>query len=261
MAPVLKVDPNNGNSLDKAKTAEQVIAEEAARIQALAEYKERVKTKKPRKAKATVEPEEVLATPSITIVKKDIPVKVNPFTAPNGEINVEELIEPLNAVLKQVEDTLKLITKGYKLTGEDNKFTTKVSIPDKFQYKPGVTHIKNNKEEAFNLNKPGVVSLNYNETAKDMYIDRVALKPLDVKELLKYPDKAYEAVKDLVVDNMFKNLWEAKKLDPKKKYFGTTIATLKRPGMGENYCFKTSGDVDFLEIRLFSDATELPEGK
>jgi len=268
MAPVMKYNPETGESLDKAKTPEEAAAEEAARLKALAEYKERVKARKPRKKKVVEEeedlPEPVLiksnGQPPIVIKPgKVVPVKVNPFEAPNGEIPAESLIEPLNAILKDIERALQLITKGYKLDN-DGAMTNKVSIPEKFEYKPGVTRIKSNNQEAFNLNKPGIASLNYDNLYKDTYVDRVALRPLDVKELLKYPDKAYELLKDLIIDNMWKNLWETKQLDPKKKYFGNTIGTIKRPGMGETYCSVVSGDFDFIEIRLYSDATPLPEG-
>lgn len=268
--PVLKVNPETGESLDLAKTPEQAKAEEEARAQELAEYKERVKTKKPRKKKIVVEdeeedlPEPVLikshGQPPIVIKPGKItPIKVNPFTASNGEINAEALIAPLNAILKDIEHSLQLITKGYKLDN-DGAATNKVSIPDKFQYKPGITRIKSNNQDAFNLNKPGIASLNYNDLLKDTYVDRVALRPLDVREILKYSDKAYELLKDLVIDNMWKNLWETKQLDPKKKYFGNTIGTIKRPGMVDTYCSVVSGDFDFIEIRLYSDATPLPEG-
>lgn len=254
MAPVLKADPRNGESLDKSKSPEQVAAEEAQRIKDLAELKERIRNKVPRKKKAVVEQE----APVIALKKVEIPVKVNPFLASNGEINAEELVEPLNTILKDIEHSLQLITKGYKLDG-DKLFSSKVSFPDKFEYKPGVTRVSG-KEQAFNLNKPSIVSLTYDDFHKDVYVDRVALKPIDVKELLKYPDKAKELLKTLIIDGMWKNLWETKQLDPKKKYFGNTMGTLKRPGMGETYCFVVSGDVDFIEIRLYSDATPLPEG-
>lgn len=262
--PVLKVDPNTGESLDKAKTAEEAKAEEIQRAKDLTELKERIKNKIPRKKKEKALPEPMLVkadgqTPIVIKPGEPIPVKVNPFTSPNGEINAEELIEPLNAILKDVEHSLQLITKGYKLVA-DKTYTHKINLPEKLQYKPGVTRI-NDGSEAFNLNKPGIVNLDYKDLHKDMYVDRVALKPIDVRELLKYPDKTRELLKDLVIDNMWKNLWEAKQLDPKKKYFGSTIGTLKRPGMGDRYCHVVSGDVDFIEIRLYSDATSLPEGK
>ena len=252
--PVLRVDPNTGESLDLSKTAEEAKAEEIQRTKDLAELKERIRLKKPRKKKEVVE-EPKSAGP---VLVKDVPVKVNPFTSPNGEINAEELVEPLNAILKDVEHSLQLITKGYKLVSSE-PYTSKINLPEKLQYKSGVTRI-NDGSEAFNLNKPGIINLDYKDLHKDLYIDRVALKPLDVRELLKYPDKTRELLKDLVIDNMWKNLWEVKQLDPKKKYFGIAIGTLKRPGLKDSYCSVVSGDIDFIEIRLYSDATPLPEG-
>lgn len=262
MSPILRVDPNSGESLDKNKTTEQAVQEEAARVQALADYKERVKEKKPRKKKS-IEPEVIVdAKPETGIVIKaaaPIPVKVNPFLAPNGEINAEELIEPLNVILADIEHSLKLMTKGYKLENDGKMFSTTMDIPKEFEYKPGVTRISSSGEDAFNLNKPSVVSLKFDKLNKDIYVDRVALKPLDIRELLKYPEEAKKTLKTLVIDGMWRNLWETKKLDSKNKYFGTTVASLKRPGMGERYVMVSSGDIDFLEIRLYSDITELPK--
>ena len=51
MAPVLKVHPETGDSLDKAKTSEEAKAEEVQRVKDLAELKERIKNKIPRKKK------------------------------------------------------------------------------------------------------------------------------------------------------------------------------------------------------------------
>lgn len=263
--PVLKVDPNTGESLDKAKSAEQAKAEEVQRAKDLAELKERIKNKTPRKKKEKTLPEPVLikskGQPPIVIKPgQPIPVKVNPFLAPNGEIIVDDFLEPLNAILKEIEHSLQLITKGYKLDNDGKVLSTKISLPKEFEYKPGVTRVSSG-EEAFNLNKPGIVSLKYNDVHKDVYVDRIVLKPLDVRELLKYPEEAKKLLSKLIIDGMWKNLWETKQLDSKKKYFGSTVATLKRPGMGENLCFKSVGaDIDFVEIRMFSDITELPKG-
>lgn len=258
--PVLKVNPTTGESLDKTKTPEEAAAIEAARVKALEEYKERVKTKKPRKKKV-VEEEEVQVTPKILVVKKDIPAKVNPFEAPNGEINAEELLVPLNALLKAVEDKLKLITQGYKLTGVSTDAFTKLSLPKEFEYKSSVTRVKDG-SEAFQLVKPsGITSLKYTDLNKDVYVDRIFLKPIDVRELLK-SDKAFEILRAVVIDGMWKNLWETKELDPKKKYFGTEVARINLGGpLKDQYCVhNTTYDEAMIEIRMFSDITELPNG-
>lgn len=264
--PVLKADPRTGESLDKAKTPEQVAAEEEARVKALAEFKERVKLKKPRKKKEVVTEEVLVAAdkeaPVIVVKKIDIPVKVNPFEAPNGEVNAEELIEPLNAIIKDVEHSLQLITKGYKLDNKGTDMFSKLSLPKSFEYKSSVTRVSSG-AEAFNLVKPsGVTKLTYQEFQKDVYVDRVFLKPVDVKELLKDKDKATELMKNLIIDGMWQNLWNTKGLDSKKKYFGTEVARIKLPGVKDQYCFhNTTYDEAMIEIRMYSDITELPKGK
>lgn len=261
--PVLKVDPTTGESLNKAKTKEQAAEEEANRLKALAEYKERVKEKRPRKKKV-VEETEVVAKKDVGIIAvkaaEPIPVKVNPFLAPNGEINAEELIEPLNVILEEIEHNLQLMTKGYKLTGDSNDILSALELPKEFKYIPSVTR-SNTGEEAFNLVKPnGITKLEYDKLNKDLYVDRVFLKPVDIKELLKYPDKAKDLLKKVIIDGMWKNLWETKKLDSKNKYFGTKVASIKRTGPVKGYAYaNTSYDEAMIEIRMFSDITLLPK--
>ncbi len=261
--PILRVDPNTGESLDKAKTAEQAVAEEAARVEALAEYKERVKEKKPRKKKA-IEPEVIVeAKKEAGIVIKaaaPISVKVNPILAPNGEINAEELIAPLDAILEEIEHSLQLMTKGYKLSGDKADILAPLNLPEEFEYKPSVTRVSS-EEEAFSLVKPtGITTLKYKKVNKDLYVDRVFFKPIDIKELLKDGDKAKELLKKVVIDGMWKNLWETKQLDSKKKYFGTTVARIKRLEPINGYsAVNHSYDEAMIEIRMFSDITELPK--
>lgn len=260
MSPVMRVDPNTGESLDKAKTVEQAAHEEASRLKALEEYKQRVKTRKPRKKK--IVDEDIEIKPGIVLVKKDIPVKVNPLEAPNGEVVVEELLEPLNTILDEIEHKLQLITKGFKIKRDPGG--SKIKIPKEFVYKPGVTRV-NDGEDAFTLVKPsGVTSLKFDDFKKDVYLDRVLLNPIEIRELLKYPDKAGELLENLVIHSMWKNLWETKKLDSSKKYIGNHVGTLKRPSSVEgdkNYARKYTGDIDFIEIRLYSDITLLSEVK
>lgn len=255
--PVLKINPSTGESLDKTKTVEEIAAEVEAQTKALAEYKERVKTKKPRKKKE--EPTETGV--AIKVVKQDIPVKVNPFLAPNGEINVEELLEPLNAILKDIEHGLQLLTKGYKVQNQDSSLSGKVDLPKEFEYKPSITRVQNG-EDGFLLTKPsGMTSLKYDKLNKDVYVDRIFLKPIDIKELLKYPEKAKTLLNTLIIDGMWQNLWNTKQLDSKKKYFGTKVATIQRTGSSTDFCTNnTTYDEAMIEIRMFSDVTPLPEG-
>jgi len=259
--PVLKIDPTSGESLNKAKTKEQVAEEEAARLKALADYKERVKEKKPRKKKAVEEPE-IEATKETGIIVKaavPIPVKVNPFLAPNGEINADELIEPLNTILEEIEHNLQLMTKGYKLSANTTDAISALDLPKEFKYIPSVTRITDG-SDAFNLVKPnGITKLEYDKLNKDIYVDRVFFKPLDIKELLKYPEKARELLKKVIIDGMWKNLWETKKLDSKNKYFGTKVASIK--GVTTICHVNTNYDEAMIEVRMFSDITPLPEGK
>lgn len=232
--PVLKIDPSTGKSLDISKTTEEIQAEAIAKPK---------KIRKPRKEKIVVE------------VKEAPVVKVNPFTAPNGEIVVEDLLAPLNDILKDSEELLQRLNKDFKLDEKAN-VTTKIQLPKKFEYKQGVTRVRSNGEDAFNLNPPsGITSLKYGDVFKDLYLDRIMLSPLDIKECLKYPDQAKEVFRDLIMD-MYHNLMKTKSLDKKKKYCGSTVATLKRPGFGNEYC--RNRDDQYIELRLYSDITELP---
>jgi hypothetical protein len=256
---VLKVDPTTGESLDKNRSIEAVAAEIARKTKELEEYKERVKTRKPRKKKEQPKEETIIIDGKPVTVKESepIPLKVDPLNAPNREVVVEELLEPLNAILDNIERKLQLMTKGFKFKANENPLASNVDKPKEFSYKPSVTRVQNG-DDAFSLVKPsGVTTLKFEKLNKDVYIDRVLLNPIEVRELLK-DDNAETILENLIIHGMFKNLFETKQLDSgKKKYTGSVVATLKRPGMGNNYCFKYTGDIEFIEIRLFSDITEV----
>jgi hypothetical protein len=195
--------------------------------------------------------------PSIVVeeIETVIPVKVNPFLAPNGEVPAEDLIEPLNAILKECEEMLRVKSLEYNITDNEDLTFGSGRLPENFEYIPAVTR-NNTGEDAFRLVDGKIAKLKYSQIVKDLYVDRIFLKPEELKELFKQPERAKKAIYKLISD-MFENLKNIKKLDKSKRYYGNTLASIKRFGHVTGYCAVFSEDYEFLEIRLFSDATEL----
>lgn len=221
--PVMKFDPYTGKPLSKDKEGEL--------------------------PRPPIEPKVVQSQPEPTPVVAEPEPSINPFIAPDNREDISYLLEPLNKVLEEAEDMLKVRTSGFKIK--------RSIIPKGFAYKPAVTWLLAEEGTAFKLNKPEESLKSIGQSKKlDYYIDRVFLEPSDVKELLKNEDVAREALIKLVSE-MFDNLVLNKKLSEYKEYYGSTVATISKLGQVGKYC--SDYQEELIEIRLFSDVVELDE--
>lgn len=252
--PVLKIDPNTGQSLDKAKTPEQIAAEQAATEAFYNKRKRNAKLKKKRK------PELVIDDPIVV---------VNPFLAPNNELSVEDLITPFNKLLEASEKNLEKISKEFKIKPNLNndelvlnkpKNTLKVNyesdistykhLPISIEYVPTLT-VNPSKYELFESH-PGKKKVVKDK--KYIIVDRVMFNALDVKTLLGNPKEAKVLIAKLIKD-MYTNIVNMKYLNSNKKYFGSVVASIAVPGQKKKYALNYKDE--FLEVRMFSDLTEI----
>jgi len=170
-------------------------------------------------------------------------------------IEIEPLLEELNEIFLESEEELKKLNRVYNLqeTGPH------AVVPDQFKYHGTITRIRNDGTIAFQLKQPpGAISLSYKNIESDMYLDRVHLDPFDIQNILKDKDSSKKIINKLVND-MLENLKKHKQLDISKKYIGKTIATMVRPGTQSRIV--TNYQDEFIEIRLYSDATEISQGE
>lgn len=255
MAPILKVDPDTGESLDKAKTPEQIFAENAANEKFYNERKKRVKSGKKKKKQE---------------VKEDPIIVVNPFLAKNTDPIISEMLEPFNELLHKIEKFLKKESKKYTLLKETNKdpnlkivlkrpkgpvkikynsdYTTNVHIPNGIEsFEPTITGVPLN-EDIFQLNPEAITF------KKNVVVYRIFFSALDVKQMLNHPKESQKVLLDLIKSS-YEHIVYIKFLSTGNKYTGTTVASLKIPGQNDKYALNFKDE--YLELRLWSDVSEI----
>ena len=192
----------------------------------------------------------------VQYVETPVEVKINPFTR-NNQTMVDPLLPSLNEILDELEAEIATKCLEYNIDNTKNPYT--IYLPKEISYIPTVTRVSDDGDGAFSLNRPkAALKVTYDKFMKDLYLDRVFLTPEDVKTMLQYPDKAKAILRSLV-QNMFQNVINTKQLDVNKKYLGAKIATMSRPGQPGVY--SSNYQDEYVEIRMFSDATEYVEGE
>jgi hypothetical protein len=256
MAPILKIDPLPNESLDKAKTAEQIAAEIAAKEKFYSERKKRIKSSKKKKV---VE----------TSVIEEVQLSFNPLSTTSPEPTTDQLIEQFNELLKTCEDFLQKESKKFKL---------KKPIKDTAEYKLGLIRPKGSVKFIYesdfvnNTHIPKSIesingSLNSIPTGLDLFqledyksqykrnvlVNRLWFNPSDVKYLVKYPKESKKLLLT-IFNSLYNELVNIKFLNNSGgKYSGTTVASICIPGQKNKYVINYKDEQ--LEIRLWSDIT------
>jgi hypothetical protein len=241
MAPVLKLDPISGESLDKAKTPEQIAAEQAANEKFYNERKKKVKSKVKKQPRLKYEPI----------------INFNPILDPNKEPAIEEMLESFNNLLKPAQTFLKKENKKYNVKKFIEPYSLTLHKPVnslRVNYNSDYTINKHIPLDMIYLSNVSVTPSNYDVfpepsySKRFLYVDRVMLNPFDVNILLKTPAKSKIILANLI-KQMYNNLIVTKNLQVDKKYKGELIASL--------YCLNYKDE--FVELRLASDITEIIE--
>ena len=235
---ILKIDPVTGESLDKAKSPEQVARDQAANEKFYNERKKRALSKSKKK------PERVKYEPIVII---------DPINSPNNEPSVEELIESFNKLLDSSESFLRKESKKYSnVKLDDTPYGLNLNKPKntlKVNYDSDLTTYKHIPKDIEYFPTISVTASNYDTFHSEpkveegikrfLYVDRVMFNALDVKTLLKTPSKSKIILANLI----------------KKMYTGKTVASIAIPGEKKKYCLNYKDE--FIELRLFSDITEV----
>ena len=254
--PILKVDPTSGQSLDKAKTPEQIAIEQAANEKFYNERKKRVKSGKKKK---------------IEEIKEELVIVVNPFLAVNSDPSPIELLKAFNKLLEPSEAYLKSVTKKYRITKPtkddknyelalnkhkpalkityDSDYATNTHIPKEIEYtETNITSIPF-ESEVFYLD---VTKKKFSK--RNLIVERIRFNTIDVKQMLNHQEESTKLLLDLF-KKMLGNFIKIKYLSTGNKYYGTTVGSIEIPGQKNKYALNFKDE--YIEVRLFSDMTEV----